>query len=94
MTVSRKTKYFFWFLYEDASLYVFQSKELMSVEKDMNDSESMLKSENDEAMTEMLREEKVQLNNNKHDLLDAIIKCLAADNTDVGEYLWVCSRIN
>ena len=62
----------------------------MSVEKDINDLESMLKSENDEAMTEMLHEERVQLNNNKHDLLDAIIKCLSADNTDVGESLWVC----
>ena len=94
MTVLRKTKYSLDFFYGDASLYVFQSKELMSVEKDINDLESMLKSENDEAMTEMLREERVQLNNNKHDLIDAIIKCLAADNTDVGEFLWVCSRIN
>ena len=66
----------------------------MSVEKDMNDLESMLKSENDEAMTEMLQEERVQLINNKHELIDAIIKCLAADNSDVGEFLWVCSRIN
>ena len=67
---------------------------ILSVEKDMNDLELMLKSENDEAMTEMLQEEKVQLNNNKHDLLDAIIKCLAADNSDVGESLWVWSHIN
>ena len=66
----------------------------MSVEKDLNDLESMLKSENDDAMTEMLHEERLQLNNNKHELLDAIIKCLAADNSDVGEFLWVCSRIN
>ena len=66
----------------------------MSVEKDMNDLESMLKSENDEAMTEMLREERVQLNNNKHDLLDAIIKSIAADNSDVGKILYALSLIN
>ena len=66
----------------------------MSVEKDMNDLESMLKSENDEAMTEMLQEEKVQLNNNKHDLLDAIIKSIAADNSDVGKILYALSLIN
>ena len=66
----------------------------MSVEKDMNDLELMLKSENDEAMTEMLQEEKVQLNNNKHDLLDAIIKSIAADNSDVGKILYALSLIN
>lgn len=48
----------------------------MTVEKDMAELDSMLESENDESMTTMLKDERVQLNGTKHSLMDAIIDSL------------------